>query len=267
MLRVGTETGEPEQDPKKPKGQPAPFLKGPPKGVLGGRLPESDVDPLPFMNVIQLEDKRKVNPATGLPFKKTGTKGIKADEGLIKTIIAHAKASGVDPNDAIAYALQETNLGKTDMNIGHTLGYGSTTDEIKDLPLEYQGVPSFIKAIKDKSQYADELIKKKIIPDSEEYRIQAYNGYGKLFPHTEVQGKHPAGQQGLYTKENQAFYEIPISRENPLDLKKNPAYGKTVKQLRDEIIKTNPQIAKLIQDTPAYARKGDTSKPMLRVTQ
>jgi len=189
--------------------------------------------------VVKLEDKRKINPATGRPFNVMGAKGIPANEDDIKAIIAHAKAKGIDPRTALAIALQETNIGRENPNYGSAWA----TFEDEGLPDDRNKNANILaKAIKEKMAYATELRRKGVIPEGEEYDLQTYNGLGLL--KTQLSG---TGQPI-----NTSYYGIPVTAQQPLDLKRNPAYGKIVKQLRDEVIGVNPRISELIESTPAY---------------
>lgn len=208
--------------------------------------------------LIQLSDKRKINPATGLPYKTPGSKGIRANEEDIKAIIAHAKAKGVDPRNALAIALQETNIGQLDPN------YGSAWSTFEDdgMPDDRNRYANVLaKAMKEKIAYANELRSKGILPKGEEYDLQTYNGLGKLGSTMKVGG----------VAQKASYYGIPVSASQPLDLMKNPAYGKIVRQLRDEVIGTNPQILKLIESTSPYqpgavaATQSGPKKVMIKV--
>ena len=207
--------------------------------------------------LIKLEDRRQLNPATGLPFKKMGTKGINANEDDIKAIISHAKAKGVDPATALAIALQETNIGQKDPNYGSAWA----TFEDEGLPDERNKNANILaKTIKEKIRYAAELRKKGILPGGEEFDLQTYNGLGILKPQLTVNGK----------LQDESYYEIPVTGKRPLDLKKNPAYGKIVKQLREEVIRKNPRILELIEQVAPYGTQTQTipqsqRKVMLRV--
>jgi hypothetical protein len=207
-------------------------------------VPKSGAGALPIYKpkdttLVKLEDKRTVNPATGKPFIKTGTKGIEANEEDIKAIIAHAKAKGVDPHTALAIALQETELGRLDPN------YGSAWSTFEDAGItdpRQKNANILAKALKEKMAYAQHLRGKGLLPQGEEFDLQAYNGLGVLAPRTTVGGKI----------QDESYYEIPVTAKQPLDLKKNPAYGKIVKQLREEVIRKNPKIMELINSVPAY---------------
>lgn len=229
--------------------------------AFGGALPFSPVKKPATTNTpaatIKLVDNRSINPATGTPFKTKGTKGIKADLDSVKAIIAHAKAKGIDPKTAIAIALQETNIGQLNPN------YGSAWATFEDdgLPDDRNKNANILaKAIKEKMAYAKELRGKGILPQGEEYDLQTYNGLGVLKPRQTVGGTG-----------TESYYGIPVTAQRPLNLKHNPAYGKIVKQLRDEVVGNNPEILKLIESTPAYgqaqvaATTNTAPKVMLRV--
>lgn len=192
---------------------------------------------------VKLVDNREINPATGKPFKQKGNKTISVDPVHIQTIVAHAKAKGIDPYTALAIAYQETEFDK------NGIGYGEVKDYFPDQYVgeeflerdemrRHQEANKLANALKDKLAYATRLGYDK---KGEDFVLQAYNGYGKIKP--------PKGQ------DTSSYYGIPISNTNPLDMSKNPAYGKTVLSLRDQVLKNNPEIKKLVESTPAYASR------------
>jgi len=85
-------------------------------------------------------------------------------------------------------------------------------------------------ALSDKLKYAQKLGYKD--PASQ---IQAYNGYGKLYTDAD---------KTYYNGENKSFYGVDVSKQ-PLDLKKNPAYGKTILALVD-MLKSNKEINDMV---------------------
>lgn len=247
MLKIG--------DGNEPVPKPSATASGMPKLPL--YIPKDVVKP----TTIKLVDKREINPASGKPFKTKGTKGIDVDIDNMKAIIAHAKSKGVDPSTALAIALQETEMGRLGPSFGETLGYEPDSDIYQKFNTNNLDDPELNRnlnasrlanALKDKLMYAQSLRKKGVIPVGEEYDIQAYNGLGVLQPRLNSET---------------SFYEIPVSAKQPLDLKKNPAYGKIVKQLRDDVIRTNSEISKLIDSTPAYGAQKMPSKVMLKVNK
>jgi hypothetical protein len=208
-------------------------------GVVGANeepeAPGTFVAPSPRL---LFKDERKINPATGRPFKSgKGGKTVSADEDTLKAIIAHAKAKGLDPYNALAVAMQETEFGRTDPN------YGSAWSTFPDEYIEGtrdQNANVLAKALKEKFDYAHRLgVDKK----GEAHSLQMYNGYGTLRPSV----RRPDG-----TYEDASYYEIPVTSASPLNLRENPAYGKTVISLRDEILKKDKRLASLVQSTLAY---------------
>ncbi len=189
---------------------------------------------------IKINDTRKINPATGLPLKNIGTKTVDADAEVVKRIIAHAKAQGQDPYTALAISLQENNLGKDDDNYGHVYGKDNWGKVPKDIPDLDQNAYALVRTLKDKLNIAKSFGYDK---KGEAHAIQAYNGYGNLYPQTEA---------GYHGGEQSAFYGIPVTKENPLRLSENPAYGKTIISLRDEILKKSPDINSLIERTEPF---------------
>jgi predicted methyltransferase len=83
-----------------------------------------------------------------------------------------------------------------------------------------------LKKLSEKFAYAKKLGKK-----TDEDIIQSWNGYGKL----------KAGTEDI----KNTAYGIDISKE-PLDMNKNPVYGKRVKDIRDNILKKNPEVVEII---------------------
>src|SRR5574341_982024 len=183
-------------------------------GKIPAPMPRPEANPLsPAPTSIKLTDRRSINPATGQPFKVKGTKGITANVDSVKAIIAHAKAKGIDPRTALAIALQETNIGQLDPNYGSAW----STFEDEGLPDDVNKNANILaKAIKDKMAYATELRRKGILPKGEEYDLQTYNGLGVLKPQARVIGGPQIAE---------SYYGIPVTAQNPLDLKKNPAYA------------------------------------------
>lgn len=196
---------------------------------------------------IRLQDSRKLNPATGAAFKQIGNKTINVNPTDISTIVAHAKAQGISPYDALAIAYQESGFGDKGMEYGQTKDYFANPDieyGYTDLNEAKRNVQAdmLARALKDKFSYASRLGMDK---KGEDYILQAYNGYGKIFP-----------EKG---KDAGSYYGIPITRQAPLNMRDNPAYGKTVMSLRDEILKKNPEIVRLVESTPAFKLPGSQS--------
>lgn len=194
---------------------------------------------------LKIQDLRAINPATGAAFKNKGPMSAAVNQDVVNYVIKHALNKGLDPNTALAIALQETKIGNMNENVGSA--WATFPDEGITDPYE-QGANSLVKALADKLQYAKRLGYDK---KGEAYALQAYNGYGKLFP----QNTDPSAVE--------SFYEIPVSRRNPLNLATNPVYGKTIMSVRDEIIKRNPEIQKLIQKAMAKRKASPMESPAL----
>lgn len=182
--------------------------------------------------MIRLFDRRKTVAATGVPFSDKYSKTGSYDPEIIGNIIKAAKFNGVDPNTAIALALQETSLGKLDPdNIGASLmkpgAYGKAPKGMN------QDAYEFTRLLKEKMAYGQ-----KLGYDDEAHQLQAYNGLGKLAN----KGDYQLGG----VAQNQSFYGKQLKPGESLDLKENPLYGKTVIDLRDNLIKNNPDIQNMI---------------------
>ena len=195
----------------------APGYKG------GGEVPTT---PSPFSNdttTIKINDTRKIRATTGKPINpnrdlETG----RYRQDVIDSLARTAIANHIDPYRMIAMGMQETNLGKTDSFIGHTL-YGNRAKS------EYQQMAD---AIIDRDAVAKRLGKTKI-----EDIYQAYNGYKPLGPNTEKE---------YYGHTNKAFYGIPVSKGHNIDTNKNPVYGKEILDIQKNIIEKNKNIKDIV---------------------
>ena len=170
-----------------------------------------------------LEDNRKINATSGEainPNRDLFTGQYNFD--LIKKIVDRSKKEGVDPYKMIAIGLQESQLGKTDNNVGHIL-YGEGID--KD-PLGY------ISFFKDKMKTADRLG-----IEDEATRIQAYNGLGMIKPDTE---------KSYHGYKMDSIYGVPLTEEG-IDMKKNPLYGKRILDLTNNVIMQNKMIRDYVE--------------------
>jgi hypothetical protein len=72
--------------------------------------------------------------------------------------------------------------------------------------------------------------------------IQAYNGLGKITPQTE---------KGYHGFEMAKIYGVPLPKAG-IDMRKNPLYGKRVIDLRDNVIKKNPELVRYVESLPKY---------------
>ena len=198
---------------------------GLPKTQTGGKpvilnLPPDTVLPL------KIKDTRKIDKVTGKKINSKNDFSKDIDYETTKKIITEAKKQGIDPYTALAISYQETGINKEhpfDLN-----------------PDQYKsnfGDPNLgVKSIVSQMQYAKQMQKKGVVPNTEDFLIQGYNGYGKI----------KRGHRDLEGSTSIYGYNIP---SEGLDFKKNPLYGKRVLDIRDNILKTNPEIQKLVNDS------------------
>lgn len=165
--------------------------------------------------LIKIPDTRKIDSITGKAVNDTVSLTRTADPALLRQIIQEAKRQKVDPYTALAMAHQES--GFSEDNPFHLLGGGKTDNPVKE----------GISFLKDKLDYAKRLGK-----TDEAAQIQAFNGYGKVGSHTE-------GRQKM-------MYGVDVSKA-PIDMNKTPLYGHRIIDIRENILKKNPEIVKLVQ--------------------
>ena len=180
---------------------------------------------------IKISDKRKIRKTTGKDINpnkdlKTGL----YNKAVIDSIAENATRRGINPYQAVAMGLVESGLGKTDRNIGHVAMYDSTVSPYTQM------MDNIVKS---------QAVAKRLNKTTPEEIIQAYNGYGKLFPTTE-QDYH-----GFKTK---SFYGVPID-EKGISLKENPLYGKEVLDIQKNVIEKNPAIKNIVTSYQ-YPRQG-----------
>lgn len=183
---------------------------------------------------IEIEDPR-THMASGVPMKEKQGAG-KYDKGKITNIIKAAKKVGVDPNLALSVAFQETKFGKTNPDsIGNirNIQYGKAPEGLDQQSYE------LVRTLKDKMTEG-----KKLGFTDPAMQIQMYNGLGKLKPTIHVTNK-----QGQLEGVPEKYYGIEVSDQNPLDLRKNPLYGKTILDISEQVIKKNKDIQELISKT------------------
>jgi len=173
------------------------------------------------LDMIDENTGEKINPNVDL-------KADKYNKVVIDNIIKKSKAVGVDPSTMLAIALQETNFGKKDANLGHAL-YGDTA-----YPYGY------IDFYKEKLNEA-----KRAKIDNELLQIQYYNGLGTVYPETE---------EDYHGFKMQKIYGVPIPAGG-INMRKNPLYGKQIVDLRDNVVLKNPYIQKALKEK----KQGGTS--------
>jgi len=186
---------------------------------LDPNLNSQDVLDKAKYGTVKLIDNRSIVAATGNPMRDSDRK---TDEYSAKAIIDITKAAkkyGITPSLAIATAIQESKLGSTDSNYGHTKmakAEGITEAE------------HFVKTLHEHLQTAN----RKGLKDPY-LRMQVYNGW-KTFT-TKDFGSDMA-------------YGMKIPAEG-IDMRTNPLYGKQVYDLQKKLIKNNPQVMGLIYKT------------------
>lgn len=178
---------------------------------------------------LDLKDERKIRSTTGLPIDpNTDLLSGKYKKDTINDIIYYAKKHDVDPYTALAVGLQETGLGTSDPNIGHTIGD-------QDVERGENEIEDFVKVLKYKT--SDYAKKQGISDDDEEKRLQAYNGYGNVNTETE---------EDYHGFKMRKIYGVPIPKEG-INMKENPLYGRQIIDIRDNVIKKNKNINELIK--------------------
>lgn len=185
---------------------------------------------------INLKDTRKIRATTGEKINpNVDLKADKYNKAIIDNIIKKAKAVGVDPSTMLAIALQETNFGKTDSNLGHVKkGY-------KGYPYSYI---DFYKQKLNEAKFKDELL-----------QIQYYNGLGTVYPETE---------EDYHGYEMQKIYGVPLPASG-INMRKNPLYGKQIIDLRDNVILKNPYIQKALKQKQKGGDNTDAMTGMMKV--
>ncbi len=178
-------------------------------------------------NVVEINDNRLIDKASGNKITDKNKMSASVTEGDIKKLTLLSNKHGVDPYTMIAMTMQETNF---DTGLENPFHYDPQNWEkykgISEDPMEIA-----VLVFKDKLKYAERLGKK-----TEAEKIQAYNGYGKI-------GKKTDAQKGSSVR---SWYGI-SSSSFPIDMNKTPIYGNRVLDIRDNIIKSNPKIVKLVE--------------------
>jgi hypothetical protein len=176
------------------------------------------------INTLHIKDARKYRATTGKPIVTTRdllTGNYDTKEHL-NDLMQKVKSAGLNREDAtnmLAMALAETQLGKTDDNLGHVLDTRAEEEEnLNDV---------FVKVYKEKQALANA----KNIKDPA-LRLQVYNGLGKVFPKTE---------KDYHGFEMKSIYGVPLTPAG-IDMKKNPLYGKNVIDVRDNVLLKNKDV-------------------------
>lgn len=194
---------------------------------------------------IKLVDNRKFDAGSGTPIGEGNKKGATVDPTLIREIVSKAKAHGNDPLTHLAMALREDALTLPAPNkyfpdplkavnpfqVGSHDEFGPNHIKIGEWMAanpKANSIDAFNQLYKEKMALADA---DKV--QDEAKRIQYWNGNGV------VGGKKK--QYGIDTN------------KTPINMGDNPIYGKSVIDLRENVIKKNPELMKLVDSIPAAA--------------
>jgi hypothetical protein len=188
--------------------------------------------PPTYPSRVRINDPRTINATSGKPINaNVDLKSGDYHTGVIGEIARAARAYGQNPQELMAIALQETNLGKADPNYGHVLDYYDPEDRGSAYDL------AFAKTEKDK------VAAGKGFGDNELLKLQTYNGLGTVYPSTE------AGYHGFNMS---SIYGVPLTGAG-INMVENPLYGKRIVDLRDNVLK-NSQNAEYNQFLDKYNR-------------
>lgn len=184
---------------------------------------------------IDIRDTRKAT-ALGVTIGSGNRKDAKPTANLIEGIAGAAIKNGEDPYTWLAMGLQETSLDwdKWNRNMFHVLDLDKIEDwgkfaDAKDYPDLFQSAFDFWEKKKR------EIPKHKV---TEADRIQAWNGYGTITPKN---NEYAGGK----------LYGIDL----PINFDQNPVYGKTIIDLRDNVIKNNPEVVKIVEQARKKYKK------------
>lgn len=185
-------------------------------------------------SVIPVKDNREIDTVTKQKVADNSRLHVNIDSAQAKHIIEKANEYGIDPYTALAVVQQETGFkdeyksNPFNLMSGKWLTPENAEKDFVDLSMKF---------MLDKKKIADSLGKK-----TEEEIIQAWNGYH------EINSKSFGGTV-------KKAYGIDIS-QNPIDMNKNPVYGRRVIDIRDNILKKNPDIIKMVEEINSKKPKG-----------
>ena len=169
---------------------------------------------------LSIVDPRKKMATTNQPLRpNSDLVGGEYNSKHLDKLMQEAKRQKLSKQDMLnlsAMGFQETKWGKSDGNIGHTLGKWEGDDSYR----------RFISAYKAKMKESDRLGIK-----DPATRLQVYNGMGTVTPKTESK---------YHGFEMQKIYGVPIPKGG-IDMAKNPLYGKQVMDIRDNVLAKNPE--------------------------
>lgn len=228
---------------------------------------------MPDKDKIHIKDTRTIDAVTGKPLTDKNRLHSVGDKELLFQIIKGAKERNIDPYTALAISMQETNFGNSKAKIF----YGNKDDQKTNVfqvdNIQSHGIGT------DKEDWEIGLdvmaekfkLAKKIGKTKDADVIQSYNGYGKIGGELDVDGfnkhmdafyKSPQAQnmedwqlENYHNAKKREFstlpnniYGIVATNKKPIDMNKTPIYGERVVNVRDSILKTNPEIQQMVKE-------------------
>jgi hypothetical protein len=199
------------------------------------------VRPIPVERTLHVRDPRTIRATSGRPMRPTSDilTGDYNSVPLDKTL-REAKRQGLSKEDMwnlSSMALAEAGLGKKTYNIGQV----TASPGEEGTPGPYEFVHAYIEKMKD----ADRLN----LTDPAA-RLQIYNGNRMITPKTE---------RKLRGYDMNMAYGVPIPKEG-ISMKKRPLYGINVLDVKNNVIKKNPEFVRYIDSiykAPVYQGGGE----------
>lgn len=210
----------------------------------GGEGPGTPKPPTKDERIL-INDLRKKLAASEVDMYDNARKTGEYSKGYIQHIVSAGKRLGLDPLTTLAVAMQETKIGNLDGNLGHILlsekekmdkdqAFAKLKEQHKDLHPEALAMAYFLKNKLDisKNKWKDEA-----------RQLQFYNGMGTISPKTEADYHKSLGLNP------NIMYGLDLTKTGPINMAENPLYGKSVIDLRDNVLKQNPELLTFINDT------------------
>ena len=189
---------------------------------------------------LDIKDSRKIDKASGNKITDKNKLEYNVDTSLVKDIVGKAKHFGKDPYTALAMAYQESGIGNSEAGKENPFHISdSYDDDYNKLDTKYKGdqVSMFLDMLDTKLKFATRLGKK-----DDANQLQSWNGYGKITPKSE---------------DNTNFYYGIDVNKHPINMNKNPVYGNRVVDVRDNIIKKDNNIRKIVENTSSFQNGGE----------
>jgi len=179
----------------------------------GGYMEDGGTDPMPLYKPKD----------TSLPNASIRLGDRNVDRSTIEKIISSSRRNKIDPYEALAIAYQESGIDKTSPYHLNPDYFGTNL----------AGPEAGVENIAAQMKYAKSMQDKGIVPNTDVYRLQGYNGYGKI-------GRGHADLEGANKIYGQ---EIP---KGGIDFKKNPLYGQRIMDIMTNTLKPNSEIRALM---------------------